>query len=134
MTTAPCPFLASSSLWIQSASWTLEATSEGPRVVPSGEGKASTSVEIAGRGAVPEWRLGRRRQPHGDRADTGRRPYVTAWPTGAIRPTASNLNPVAGQTVANLAVVPIGPLELYIQLYNFQGQTHLIVDVLGYYR
>ena len=58
---------------------------------------------------------------------------MTAWPTGAIRTTASNLNPVAGQTVANLAVVPIGP-NGYIQLYNFQGQTHLIVDVLGYYR
>ena len=34
--------------------------------------------------------------------------FVTVWPCGQARPNASNLNFVAGQTVANLAVAALG--------------------------
>ncbi len=57
--------------------------------------------------------------------------FVTAWPAGAPQPVASNLNVTgAGQTVANLAVVPVGEggaIELYAQT-----PLHLVVDVTGY--
>lgn len=56
--------------------------------------------------------------------------YVTAWPAGEPRPLASNVNVErAGQTVANLAVVPLGAgraVDVFLQ----RG-AHLVVDVLG---
>ena len=58
--------------------------------------------------------------------------YLTAWPTGARRPTASNLNFVPGQTVPNLVTVKVGG-DGAINLYNHSGSTHVVVDVAGYY-
>src|SRR6185295_13859587 len=34
--------------------------------------------------------------------------YVTAWPGGQAQPTTSNLNPVPGLAVPNLAIVRLG--------------------------
>ena len=34
--------------------------------------------------------------------------YLTAWPTGATQPLVSNLNWVAGETVPNRVIVPVG--------------------------
>ena len=58
--------------------------------------------------------------------------YLTAWPTGAARQTTSNLNFVGGQSVPNLAVIPLGPGG-QISIYNFDGTTDVIGDVVGYY-
>ncbi len=57
--------------------------------------------------------------------------YLTVFPSGSP-PTASNLNWMAGQTVANLVVVQLGP-QGQLNLFNSQGSTQAIVDVLGYY-
>ncbi|MER5637829.1 hypothetical protein ABT095_12820 [Kitasatospora sp. NPDC002227] len=57
--------------------------------------------------------------------------YVTAYPHGAERPTASNLNFRAGQTVPNQVTVPVqGGM---VDLYNFAGDVDLIADISGYY-
>ncbi|WP_441250945.1 hypothetical protein [Kitasatospora sp. McL0602] len=59
--------------------------------------------------------------------------YLTAWPSGSARPVASNLNWVAGQTVPNMVVVPIGP-DGTVSLYNGSpGTSQLVADVAGYY-
>lgn len=58
--------------------------------------------------------------------------YLTVWPTGANRPTASNLNSATGQTVPNMAIVPLGAGG-QISLFNFAGSTDVIVDVLGWF-
>lgn len=58
--------------------------------------------------------------------------FVTAFPDGRPRPTASNLNFVPGQTVPNLVVVPVSA-DGYVDLYNSAGNTHLIADVSGYW-
>ncbi|HVK24582.1 MAG TPA: choice-of-anchor L domain-containing protein [Actinokineospora sp.] len=58
--------------------------------------------------------------------------YVTVFPTGASRPTSSNLNMVAGDTVPNRVIVPVGA-DGTISLFNFQGSTHLIADVGGFF-
>lgn len=58
--------------------------------------------------------------------------FVTLWPTGGTRPTASNLNPVAGKAVPNMAVVPLGSGGK-ISAYNSAGSTDLLLDVVGYY-
>ena len=57
--------------------------------------------------------------------------YVTAWPCGEPRPTASNLNYVAGQTTPNLAIVKLGDTGA-VCLYT-QSATHLVADVDGWY-
>jgi Tol biopolymer transport system component len=58
--------------------------------------------------------------------------FVTVYPTGQVRPTASNLNMVAGQTVSNMVIVPVG-VNGRISLYNLAGSTEMIVDVLGWF-
>ncbi len=58
--------------------------------------------------------------------------FVTAWGGGA-RPTASNVNFAAGETVPNLVVTPISS-DGFVSLYNgAAGPVHLIADVYGYY-
>ncbi|MGD9995852.1 MAG: hypothetical protein AB7L17_04925 [Ilumatobacteraceae bacterium] len=57
--------------------------------------------------------------------------FLTVWPTGADRPTASNLNFRAGQTVPNMVVVEVGDGGR-VSLFNLAGATHVVVDVLGW--
>jgi hypothetical protein len=59
--------------------------------------------------------------------------YVTAYPHGVTRPTASDLNWVAGQTVPNLTIVKLGAGGA-IDLYNAAGDTDAIIDIVGWYR
>ena len=56
--------------------------------------------------------------------------YLTAYPTDESRPTASNLNYVRGQTVANLIVVKVGT-DGHITLYNNTGSADVVVDLEG---
>ncbi len=58
--------------------------------------------------------------------------YLTAWPTGVTRPTASNLNFPAGWTGANSVTVPLGT-DGKIDIYNSLGSVDVIADTLGYY-
>jgi len=56
--------------------------------------------------------------------------YLTVWPTGSPRPYTSNINYVAGDTVPNVVIVPIGAGGA-VSFFNFTGSAHVIVDVLG---
>ena len=59
--------------------------------------------------------------------------FITVYPDGATRPLASNLNFVAGQTVPNLVVAPVGA-DGKVDLYNgSSGTTQLVADVSGYF-
>jgi NPCBM/NEW2 domain len=58
--------------------------------------------------------------------------FITVWPTGVVRPTASNLNFTPGQTVPNLVVVKLG-VGGSVSLFNSAGSTHLVADVTGWY-
>ncbi|WP_213453191.1 LamG domain-containing protein [Rhizomonospora bruguierae] len=58
--------------------------------------------------------------------------YITAYPDGTTRPTASTLNYNANETVPNLAITPTG--NGTVDLYNSStGTTHLVIDCLGYF-
>ena len=48
-------------------------------------------------------------------------------------PTTSNLNPVPGVAVPNLAIIRLGPAGDVI-FYNNAGSVHLLADVVGYFR
>ncbi|MFB6517506.1 hypothetical protein [Streptomyces sp. NPDC056401] len=59
--------------------------------------------------------------------------HVTAFASGTTRPTTSNLNYEPGQTVPNLAIVPVGA-DGYVELYNGGWESvDLIADVTGYF-
>ncbi|WP_222432054.1 hypothetical protein, partial [Leekyejoonella antrihumi] len=59
--------------------------------------------------------------------------YVTVYPDGITRPTASNLNFTKSLTAPNLVLVPVSSTG-YIDLYNGStGSVHLIADCFGYY-
>ncbi|MET9953589.1 FlgD immunoglobulin-like domain containing protein [Streptomyces sp. NPDC006339] len=57
--------------------------------------------------------------------------YVSVYPYGAPRPAVSSVNFTAGQTVANLIVVPVKDGQ--VTLYNHSGTVDVIADVFGYY-
>jgi hypothetical protein len=58
--------------------------------------------------------------------------YVTVYPDGGTRPTTSNLNFSAGETVPNLVVAPVGS-DGKVDFYNAVGNVQIIADVSGYY-
>ena len=59
--------------------------------------------------------------------------FLTVFPTGVTRPTASNLNFVTGLTVANLVIVPVGASG-QVSVYNgSDGNVDVVVDVLGWF-
>ncbi|MDH6134057.1 N-acetyl-anhydromuramyl-L-alanine amidase AmpD [Kitasatospora sp. MAA4] len=57
--------------------------------------------------------------------------YVSVYPFGQARSSASNLNFTAGETIPNLVVVPVSNGK--VSFYNFAGSVDLIADVTGYY-
>jgi uncharacterized protein (DUF1501 family) len=59
--------------------------------------------------------------------------YVTAWPGGQAKPFTSNLNPVPGMAVPNLALVRLGAAG-DVSFYNNSGSVDLLADVVGYFR
>ncbi|MEH0842968.1 hypothetical protein V6U81_11340 [Micromonospora sp. CPCC 205711] len=57
---------------------------------------------------------------------------ITTWPAdpGVARPATSNLNPYAGQVVSNGVLGIIEPSAAF-NVWNLQGSTHLVADVVG---
>lgn len=58
--------------------------------------------------------------------------YLTVYPAGITRPTASNLNFTAGWTGANAVTVQVGAGGK-VDIYNPAGNVSVIADVVGYY-
>jgi hypothetical protein len=89
------------------------------------------NVKVVGRGGVPLSDVGAvalnvtATNPSGSS-------FVTVWPAGASRPTASNINFVAGQTVPNLVIAKVGD-DGQVSIYNNTGRVDVVVDVLGWF-
>ena len=59
--------------------------------------------------------------------------FVTAYADGMARPAVSTVNFVAGQTVPNLVIAPVGA-DGVVDLYNgSKGSLQLVADMFGYY-
>lgn len=58
--------------------------------------------------------------------------FLTVYPTGSARPTASSLNWAPGQIIANSVTAKLGTSGR-VQAYNAAGTVHVIMDVTGYY-
>lgn len=59
--------------------------------------------------------------------------FISVWPAGAARPTASNLNFVKGETIPNLVIVKLSASGA-VSFYNGSpGTVQLIADAAGYF-
>ncbi len=59
--------------------------------------------------------------------------YLTVYPHGKDRPTASNLNWSPGRTIANLVTVPVVDGKVSFFAGGAPGSVQVIADVAGYY-
>jgi hypothetical protein len=59
--------------------------------------------------------------------------FITMYPKGGTLPQVSTLNYVAGQTIANAAVVPAGGLNAGVTVVAGVSGTDFILDINGYY-
>jgi glucose/arabinose dehydrogenase len=64
-------------------------------------------------------------------ADNTSAGFLTLWPTGTTKPATSSVNFAARETVANSAVVAVGPNAA--MNISASATTHVIVDVTGYW-
>ena len=87
-------------------------------------------VHVTGRGGVPMTGV---RAVLLNTTVTGatRAGHLTVYPGNAAIPLASNLNHAAGQTVANLVVVPVAQ-DGTIRMLSNDGTPHVIADVVGW--
>ena len=63
--------------------------------------------------------------------------YFTLYPSDAAKPTASDLNPSAGEVIANLAIVGIattGSANGTVALFNAAGTIDAALDVAGWFQ
>ena len=58
--------------------------------------------------------------------------FVTVWPCGATRPEASNVNFVAGQTIPNAVIAPLGT-DGSLCVHS-SVEADVLVDVTGWFR
>jgi hypothetical protein len=100
----------------------------GPRE-PLGNGQVVT-VQVTGRGGVPSSGVAGVVVNAGAHQPTAAG-YLTLYPHGAARPTASNVNFVAGQRVANLTFVPVGK-DGRVDVFHTGGRTHVTLDIVGW--
>jgi hypothetical protein len=58
--------------------------------------------------------------------------YLTVWPTGDVRPTASALNWSGAAATPNAVTVGLGAAGK-VSFYNFSGTVNVLADVVGYF-
>ena len=100
----------------------------GPTTMTAGNDR---SITVANRGGVPAAGTVKAVWVLINSTGGTQRSYLTAYPSGSTFPIASNLNWVAGQSVANLALVPVGA-DGAIRIYNAHGSATVTVSVLGW--
>jgi len=88
------------------------------------------AIQITGRGGVPSTGVSAVVM-NVTVTNTTAGSFLTIYPDGVLRPLASNLNWVAGQTVPNLVEVGVGA-DGKVAAYNAAGSTDVIFDVAGY--
>ncbi|MBB5870131.1 hypothetical protein F4553_003510 [Allocatelliglobosispora scoriae] len=105
-------------------------TGSGAPKKPIGAG-ATLGLQVTGRGGVPASGVSAVVLNVTVAAPTAAG-YLTVFPSGQSRPTASSINFARNWTGANLVTVGVGP-DGKVNIFNSTGATHVIADVLGYY-
>lgn len=94
-------------------------------------GGSKLNIQVAGKGGIPATGASAA-LVNVTVTNTTAASFLTAYPAGASQPLASNLNWVAGETIANRVVVPIGS-NGQITVFNHSGSVDVVVDVDGYF-
>ena len=58
--------------------------------------------------------------------------FVTVWPSGRALPDTSTSNATPGQAVPNAAITALGTNGA-LDIFNETGDTHIVIDVVGFY-
>ena len=98
----------------------------GPASGPAG----TLNVQVTGEGGVPAGATGVILNVTA--TNTTAASYFTVYPYLATTPTASNLNWIAGETVANRVLATLSTSGA-ITIYNRNGNADVVVDVDGYF-
>ncbi len=106
-------------------------TTTGGHSSPLGPGQR-LDLQVTGNGGVPDEPGVSAVVLNVTVTDTTSLSYLTVWPQGETRPTASNLNFVAGETVPNRVIVPVSSTGK-VSIFNDLGSTNVVVDVGGWY-
>lgn len=107
---------------------TIDGSVQGTGAIGSGQ---VLSVPVLGRGSIPVTGVSSVAL-NVTAVDPGAAGYLTVFPGGTSRPNASNLNFIAGQTVANMVVAKVGS-DGTISVFNNLGATHVVIDVVGWF-
>ncbi|MFB6613601.1 PKD domain-containing protein [Streptomyces sp. NPDC085524] len=92
---------------------------------------ATTRVKIGGNGGIPAGVTSVALNITATNATNDG--HIAAYASGKEKPATSNVNFAAGQSVPNLAIVPVGE-DGYVELANGSaGSVDLIADVAGYF-
>ncbi|MFI6149622.1 hypothetical protein [Streptomyces sp. NPDC051109] len=95
------------------------------------QGYSSTRLKVAGNGSIPAGVTAVALNVTATNTTSGG--HVSVFASGATRPTASNINFEAGQTVPNLVIAKVGE-DGCVELYNGGWEpVDLIADVTGYF-
>ena len=94
---------------------------------------ASVSVQVTGRGGVPATGVSAV-AVNVTAVSPTKTGYLSVYPSGGTRPLVSNLNYTAGQTVANMVIVPVGPDGKITITNGSTGTIQAIVDVAGWFK
>ncbi|SCE71477.1 hypothetical protein GA0074695_0521 [Micromonospora viridifaciens] len=92
---------------------------------------SATELQVTGRGGVPASGVGSvvlNVTVTGPTADS----FLTLFPSTESVPTASSINFPAGWLGSNNVTVKVGP-DGKVMIYNRNGSTHVVVDVVGFY-
>lgn len=88
-------------------------------------------LQVAGQGGVPRDRASA--AVLNVTATDGDRPsFITAWPADESKPYVSNLNVRPTRSIPNLVVAKLSP-DGAVNLYNDDGNVHVIADVFGWF-
>ncbi|MFF3728081.1 PKD domain-containing protein [Streptomyces erythrochromogenes] len=95
------------------------------------EGYSSARLKVAGNGAIPAGVTAVALNVTATNTNSGG--HVSVFASGEPRPTASNINFEAGQSVPNLVIAKVGT-DGYVELYNGGWEpVDLIADATGYF-
>ncbi len=107
---------------------TIDGRSVGGGALGAG---ATLQVPVVGRGALPSSGVGAV-VLNVAITNPSAATFLTVWPTGEVRPTAANMNAVAGQTLSNLVIAKVGS-DGTVSIYNLAGAADVVVDVMGWF-
>ena len=91
----------------------------------------TVNLQVTGRGGVPATGVGAV-VLNVTVAEATASSYLTVFPAGQSRPTASSLNFQKGWVRSNSVTVAVGAGGK-VAVHNFTGYTHAVVDVTGFY-